>query len=124
MSEPPRILLVDDNDLMRTVMTHTLEHLGYSVVTAEDGQVAYDLVLVHGDRFQLVLSDVDMPRMTGFALRDALRILEPQLPVVLMSGGRFRNCAGVQLTKPFSRHALLACLETIRSPDAAAHRTA
>lgn len=79
MSEPParpRVLVVDDEDAIRNMVYKTLRD-AYAVTTACDGRDALDL-LEAGQRFELILSDVLMPRMNGVELYRALLELDPQ----------------------------------------------
>jgi two-component system, chemotaxis family, sensor kinase CheA len=80
-----RVLLVDDSVTTRTLERSILEAAGFEVLTAADGQAAWELL---GDRdVDLVVSDVDMPRMDGFALVEAIRGSTSlrELPVILVT---------------------------------------
>ena len=80
------ILLVDDNTEMRTVARRHLVSLGYQVSEAGSGPAALE-VLLAGDSFDLLLTDVVMPDgMTGYQLADAARRLQPGLKVVFTTG--------------------------------------
>ncbi len=80
-----RILVVDDEELVRSLTVQVLERAGYDVVGAGDAQLALDLL--DEERFDLVVSDVVMPGLSGVELLNELRDLRPELPVVLMTGG-------------------------------------
>ncbi len=80
-----RILVVDDEELVRTLTVQVLERAGYEVVGAGDAQLALDLL--EEGRFDLVLSDVVMPGLSGVELLNELRDTQPDLPVLLMTGG-------------------------------------
>lgn len=80
------LLVVEDLSGMRSMLRHTLERRGYVVLTAENGVEALEVVGRHGDQIDLVLSDVVMPEMGGWELRDRLRAELPDVPVVFMSG--------------------------------------
>ena len=79
-----RILVADDEDLVRDLLHRYLDKLGYEVVLAEDGVQA--LALYQQQPVDLVLSDVRMPHLDGLKLLVALKDLNPRLPVVLISG--------------------------------------
>lgn len=79
-----RIMVVDDEDLVRDLLSRYLDKLGYEVVLAEDGSQA--LRLYQERPVDLVLSDVRMPRLDGLQLLVALKDINPRLPVVLISG--------------------------------------
>ncbi|HMB10228.1 response regulator [Saliniramus sp.] len=85
--EPVRILAVDDDPIMREMATAQLSHPGGEIVTAENGQEAWD-ILAADPGFDLVLSDLEMPQMTGFALCTAIRedARLARLPVVVLTG--------------------------------------
>ena len=67
------ILVVEDEAPLRRAAARLLERLGYTVLSASDGEEALALIRGHGDAVSLVLSDIVMPRMGGRALHDAVR---------------------------------------------------
>jgi two-component system chemotaxis sensor kinase CheA len=83
---PKRVLLVDDSVTTRALERSILEAAGFNVVTAADGQAAWELLNDHP--VDVVVSDVDMPRMDGFALVEAIRSSNAlrELPVILVTG--------------------------------------
>jgi len=112
----PRVLLVEDNADMRDYVRRLLLEAGYELDTAEDGQAALPLITKKG--YDLVLSDVMMPKMDGIQLLEKIR-KDPNLkttPVVLLSarvGEEFRMeglRAGADdyLAKPFTARDLLS----------------
>jgi adenylate cyclase len=80
-----RILVVDDNEMNRDVLSRRLEKQGYIVVTAEDGQVALDLL--RRDPFDLILLDIMMPRMNGYQVLENLKAnpLQRSIPIIVIS---------------------------------------
>jgi two-component system chemotaxis sensor kinase CheA len=82
---PKRVLLVDDSITTRALERSILEAAGFNVVTAADGRAAWDLLQDHP--VDLVVSDVDMPSMDGFALVEAIRgsTAMHELPVILVT---------------------------------------
>ena len=80
-----RVLLVEDEDMVRAVAERALTRQGYTVVTASDGDEGLELVRAGGE-FDLVVSDVVMPSMDGPAMAREIRKLAPDLPVLFMSG--------------------------------------
>lgn len=83
-----RILVVDDSITTRTLMKHILANAGYEVSTASDGQEAWNLICGSSDSLpDLVVSDVNMPNMDGFALTETIRqnTHSARLPVVLVT---------------------------------------
>ncbi len=79
-----RVLLVDDQPELRRLFRRSLNKAGYTVVEAWNGRVAVELA--QQASFDVVISDVHMPDMSGIALLEALAELDPDLPVVLTSG--------------------------------------
>jgi PAS domain S-box-containing protein len=85
-SEEPTVLLVEDEDLVRSVVRRSLERYGYEVIEARSAHEALALEARYRDRIDIVLSDVVMPGMSGRALAVELSARRPSLPVVFMSG--------------------------------------
>ena len=80
------ILLVDDEEAILEVGQQALERLGFEVETARDGLEAVDRFSRRPEAFRLALVDLTMPRMNGRDCFRLLRILRPDLPVLLSSG--------------------------------------
>jgi two-component system chemotaxis sensor kinase CheA len=80
-----RLLVVDDSATIRTLEKSILEAAGYDVMIAVDGEEALQILLERGA--DLVVSDVEMPRMDGFSLTEAIRASKRfrDLPVVLVT---------------------------------------
>lgn len=81
---PSRILVVDDEPLVRATVGASLRRAGHTVVEAADGVDA--LAIFAGEVFDLVIADLAMPRMGGTALAQALRARQPGLPILLITG--------------------------------------
>ncbi len=79
-----KILVVDDQEMMRDSLAATLAREGHEVVAAGDGPAAVQR-LTSGARFDLLITDLKMPRMTGIELLAEAKKLRPDLPVVLMT---------------------------------------
>jgi two-component system chemotaxis sensor kinase CheA len=80
-----RLLVVDDSVTTRTLMKSILETANYNVTAAVDGQHAWECM--QNDSFDLVVSDVEMPRMDGFELTSSIRGVPTfnELPVILVT---------------------------------------
>lgn len=78
-----RVLVVDDSATVREVEKKILEKAGFYVDTAVDGVDGWNVVRL--SKYDLVVSDVDMPRMSGLGLAAKIRNLYPNLPVVMVS---------------------------------------
>lgn len=114
---PPRVLVVDDDPLMRKSVVRTLRRAGVAVDEAASGGEALGLAM--GGRYAVLVTDLEMPGMTGFELLAALTDRGSDLPVILMSGHpieleRVAQLAGDRvrgaLDKPFSSDELLAAV--------------
>ncbi|MFM9081602.1 MAG: ATP-binding protein, partial [Opitutaceae bacterium] len=81
-----RILVVDDEQLIREACASALSNLGFTVVEAEDGKDALVRAREEGAAIQLVITDLDMPILGGRGLIEALRSVLPDTPIIVMSG--------------------------------------
>jgi two-component system response regulator HydG len=129
MNSKTKVLLVDDDASSLGSTQKILEMAGFDVALARDGQEALEVFRSHS--FDLVISDVRMPRMTGLEFLRALSFCGGGIPVILMTAfGRVDEAVGAMklgavdfLTKPFKRQALLdavgIALKQARSPSAA-----
>jgi PAS domain S-box-containing protein len=123
-SSSMKILLVDDDELIRASVPTMLELSGHRVATAAGGAEALDL-LATSPGFDLVILDLNMPEMNGVETLGHLRRLQPVLPVILATGHLDAVTAdllrqdgrALSITKPFSMEELdrkLAELTTLR----------
>ena len=82
-----RILVADDQEMMRDSLASTLAREGHDVVAAADGAAAVARLSAEGaaGRFDLLITDLKMPRMTGLELLAEAKRLRPEMPVVLMT---------------------------------------
>jgi CheY-like chemotaxis protein len=81
-----RVLVVDDEQLVRDLTVQVLERAGYDVVSVGSARDALELVS-NGAQLDLVVSDVVMPELSGVDLLTEIRASRPELPIVLMTGG-------------------------------------
>ena len=81
-----RILVAEDEDAIRKLVTAALERQGYEVLVAEDGQVALDLWAEHMESIDGMVLDVRMPHVDGTEVLRRARALRPAIPAVLSSG--------------------------------------
>jgi two-component system cell cycle sensor histidine kinase/response regulator CckA len=102
------VLLVEDEDMVRAVAERALTRQGYTVMTAENGEAALEL-LSKSERPDLLISDVVMPSMDGPTMVRVVRERYPDLPILFMSGyaeEQLRNSIDLDnvafLPKPFS----------------------
>lgn len=85
----PRVLLVDDDPVMRQIAKFVLSTAGYKVIEVEDGRAALDYIR-QGDPVSLVVLDLDMPGLSGLDVLEALRAdrATMSLPVVVLTGAQ------------------------------------
>jgi PAS domain S-box-containing protein len=110
------ILLVEDDNHVRSIVALMLRQCGYVVLDVDGGDRALDIIRAHGGPIDLLLTDVVMPSMNGRVLAERLLALSPKTRVLFMSGYSDDAIlrAGVQaaetafLQKPFSKPALAA----------------
>ncbi|MEP6849946.1 MAG: PAS domain S-box protein [Acidobacteriota bacterium] len=131
IAEMPRghnqvILVVDDESSIREITRATLERFGYRVITAEDGAEGLAIYTDRTTEIALVLTDMAMPNMDGFALIRSIREIDRGAKIIGMSGlMNFQQSAELQhlnidtiLPKPFSSEKLLAAIaERINGAD-------
>lgn len=111
-----KVLVVDDDPLVGTLAVSMLEELGHSAFLASSGQAALQ-VLASGRHIDLLITDHAMPEMTGAALAERVRSLDPQLPIILASGfadiplGQAQDLR--RLSKPYGVEELSAILASL-----------
>jgi len=112
-----RILVIDDEDVIRLLVVEILEAVGHKVTSAENAERA--LQLLDDAEFDLIVSDVVMPGLSGLELLELVRARRASLPVVLVTGaGTYdtlsqaltRGAAGL-VTKPFAHTELQSAVE-------------
>jgi PAS domain S-box-containing protein len=112
------VLLVDDEEMIRSVVSGMLESMGYRVWQAENGEIAIDLLAKHKGEIHLVILDMIMPGMGGGEVFDRLKRCDPAVKVLLSSGYSLegeanrimdRGCDGF-IQKPFTTKAVSAKL--------------
>jgi CheY-like chemotaxis protein len=84
-ASPKKIRVVDDNNDNRRIVAKMLSHLGYEVLSADSGESGLSLFLK--DKFDVVLSDYEMPGMDGVSFACSIKVSSPETPVVIMTGG-------------------------------------
>jgi signal transduction histidine kinase/CheY-like chemotaxis protein len=119
-----RVLLVDDEELLRRSASRLLKSLGCQVTEAETGKVAVEKVRAAPAEFDVVLMDLTMPEMDGAEAGRHIAELAPKLPIILSSGYSTTNAERpdgrlFSLAKPYSVTALESVLrEALRRPGA------
>jgi len=117
-----RILLIDDDNTLRTMLRLTLTHFGHTVIEARNGREG--LELFSQAETDLVITDIVMPEKEGLEVLMALRHRDPPVKIIAISGGgrvsatdylriaRQMGAAKV-LAKPFSNRALIAAIDEL-----------
>jgi len=119
----PRILLVDDEEAIRKICAETLVRYGYHVDTAEDGETGWEMLNAanfDSDAYDLLITDNNMPRLSGFDLVKRLRLAHLDLPVIMASGmvnlsrldTKSLGLAAI-LAKPFFPNDLIKAVKTV-----------
>lgn len=117
-----RILLIDDDDSLRTMLRLTLIHFGHTVIEARNGKEGLDAF--PQAKADLVITDIVMPEKEGNEVLIELRKKDPQVKIIAMSGGgrgkatdylRVATQLGAAraLAKPFSNEALMAAINEV-----------
>ena len=105
-----RILLAEDEESVRALVSRGLTQDGQTVTAAANGAEALDLLVKSGGEFDLLLTDIKMPVMDGIALALSCACDYPKLPIVLMTGhaDRRERASGLEalvqnvIAKPFT----------------------
>ena len=113
--DPPTVLLVDDDNSIRKVLYEYLEEGGYNVLSAANGADALGICRRFRHPIALLLTDVEMPGMSGPELVEQALRLRPLMRILFMSGGAPGGASGTTcfgptspiLAKPFKGGALM-----------------
>jgi two-component system, cell cycle response regulator CpdR len=107
MGTGAKILVVDDNNDLRIVVAKMLSQLGYEVSSADSGENG--LGVFFKNKFDIVLSDYEMPGMDGVAFACSVKKSSPRTPVVIMTGAekeivfsRMNTAVDKVISKPFT----------------------
>jgi CheY-like chemotaxis protein len=119
---PPRVLVVDDEPLIRQLYSEILCELGYDVNEAEDGMVAWQAL--QNVKYDLLITDSHMPNMTGVELIKKIYEARIELPIIMATAtlhdDDFKNSPWLQpkvsLQKPFCMDEFSKALQTAMRP--------
>jgi two-component system OmpR family response regulator len=122
---PPKILVVDDNQELLTLLTQLFEDAGYQVLAASKGKLALDTA--RGNKPQAAILDILLPDMMGYHLADQLRKEDPSLPLIFVTGvfkggkhaleARQKYSAAGYFEKPFEAAKLLEAMAKLVPPE-------
>ncbi len=111
------VLFVDDEKPLRTMVANTLARLGYTVQTCRNGLAAWETFKKNPQAFNLVITDLTMPQMTGLELARKIRQKRPDLPIIVCTGFKADNEKDLApfcvLNKPIDRHELAITIRRI-----------
>lgn len=79
-----KVLLAEDNEDLREIFSSVLQTAGFQVTACEDGERAFEAY--HADRFDIVITDLEMPNMNGASLATNIRQMNDQIPIYVCSG--------------------------------------
>jgi signal transduction histidine kinase/CheY-like chemotaxis protein len=88
-----RILLVEDVEMNRMIVTGLLEDSGCEIIEAENGQIAVDLTKENKNKYDLILMDMQMPVMDGLTATREIRKFNPDIPIIAMTANAFKEDA-------------------------------
>jgi len=103
---PTRVLVVDDEFTIRLLIAHILMQAGFQVDTAQDGETGWEAL--QAENYHLLITDYNMPKVSGVELVKKLRSADFVLPVILVSGAI--------PTQELNRHPWLQIAATLLKP--------
>jgi CheY-like chemotaxis protein len=122
-----KILVVDDNDVFRIVVSKMLSRLGYEVSAAESGEKG--LSIFSKNIFDIVLSDYEMPEMDGVAFACSIKKNSPRTRVVIMTGAeketvfsRRSTAVDEVISKPFTLAEIDETIQNVSGARSVNHR--
>ena len=127
MNQTPRrhVLLIDDDAMVRDVLAEALRHEGYHVTAAADGHEALNRFA--NGRYDVVVTDLAMPEMSGWDVVERVRQADQEVPVIVISGvateedvERARRIGVALLQKPTSIPHLRAAIDALPRGNAEA----
>ena len=93
------VLVVDDEDIVLVTVTKMLERLGYTTISASNGQEAMDLFQQHQDKIDMVFLDVILPGISAGEIMKTIKSLRPETRVLLSSGFNMQEITDEYLKK-------------------------
>ena len=107
-----QILVIDDDRHMRTVCSRVLSTAGWSVICAENGDEGLQKLKSGAHNIDVVLLDQLLPGMSGMEVLDQIRAMDPDLPVIIMTGSATEESAA-----EIKRQGACACLPKPFTPE-------
>lgn len=120
------VLVVEDEEMVRSLLRSLLESHHYRTLLAQDGAEALEQYQQHAAEIQLVVTDIMMPNMNGFTLMRRLKALNPQMHIIALSGVASHEATALAagadyfVAKPFELESLLSQVSTLLEAAASA----
>ena len=93
MARVPKVLIVDDDDGIRSLLSAVCKRVGYDCDNAEDGSVA--IQKIKSSNFDVVLLDLMMPKVNGYQVIEELRAMEQRPEVIVVTAQGVKTTAGI-----------------------------
>lgn len=114
-----KVLVVDDEPSLQTLLTYNLKKSGFDVILAEDGQQAFDIL--HEQKIDIVLLDIMLPEKSGVDVTRELRAEKNQIPIIMLTAldDEIDKVVGLEIgaddyvTKPFSPREVIARVHAV-----------
>ena len=120
MAEVPVILVVEDEQLLQSLVEETLSDGGYESIIATSGEEAVVLLKEHADKYRALVTDINLrSKMDGWELAQHAREIDPTFPVIYMSGTAAADWASkgvpnsIMLSKPFAPAQLVTAVSNL-----------
>lgn len=118
-NEKNKILIVDDSEMVRNFHTYILKMFGYRVSTAENGAVALEKLLA--ESYNLLITDINMPKMDGYELIHNVHIHGINIPIIIVSTEEELKCdyaginesCGIHMVKPTDPEKLVSTVRRL-----------
>lgn len=119
------VLVVEDDDFVRSIIVSALDEEGYCTIEVEDGQIAVEQVEKCAPQLSMVILDLDLPKIHGSVVLERIRQLRPDLPVMIVTGNPDNSAFGKQqdavthlVNKPFQiSHLLKLIMKILRDAE-------
>jgi signal transduction histidine kinase/ActR/RegA family two-component response regulator len=120
-----RIMAIDDEPVLSRILGRMLENMNHAVVTFNDPADALELLEKNPDAFDVVITDLGMPKLTGWDVTKRVKELNPEIAVILVTGWFIEDSnnsvrergADMLITKPYTSQHLQKALEIVSLPS-------
>ncbi|HOF33929.1 MAG TPA: ATP-binding protein [Spirochaetota bacterium] len=116
-SEPGKILVIEDDDILRTTARLMIQDIGFAVVSASNGIEGLELLRRQKDEIKMVLLDMVMPEMSGLTVFEKIKEIDPSAKIIMTSGfsqeGQVPKDADGFLPKPYRKNQLTDIIKKV-----------